>query len=190
MLDVCSFSAFLGNALLKKEIGLFLFSQTFHLVRKILINFSPFSLNSLWWCGNCKCRRETCDSKKKLHQVFVNLSLIISTELEKKLPADDAEPEIMPAWLLKRAIYSKPSLSMAPKCFHVKLRGDCQFSWGIERVCQWEHVIIWLTVNVIQVLLFSCPQKADYTLCYLHWKTQQISSFEAPVHHMCLQCCI
>lgn len=39
-----------------------------------------------------------CNLKKNLHQVFVNLSLIISTELENKLPADDAEPEIMPGF--------------------------------------------------------------------------------------------
>lgn len=41
---------------------------------------------------------ETSCFKKKLHQVFVNLSLIISTELENKLPANDAEPEIMPGF--------------------------------------------------------------------------------------------
>lgn len=39
-----------------------------------------------------------CYFKKRLHQVFVNLSLIISTELENKLPANDAEPEIMPGF--------------------------------------------------------------------------------------------
>lgn len=41
--------------------------------------------------------------QKRLHEIFVNLSLIISSELENKLPASDAEPEIMPGFL-KRAI--------------------------------------------------------------------------------------
>lgn len=39
-----------------------------------------------------------CYFKKRLHQVFVNLSLIISSELENKLPGNDAEPEIMPGF--------------------------------------------------------------------------------------------
>lgn len=34
--------------------------------------------------------------EKRLHQIFVNPSLIISTELENKSPGDDAEPEMMP----------------------------------------------------------------------------------------------
>lgn len=36
--------------------------------------------------------------EKRLCEEFVNPSLIISTELENKSPANDAEPEIMPGF--------------------------------------------------------------------------------------------
>lgn len=49
---------------------------------------------------------EVCYCEKRLHQVFVNLSLIISSELENKLPASDAEPQIM-AEVLKHAIWTR-----------------------------------------------------------------------------------
>lgn len=41
-------------------------------------------------------RRDAALQKRGLHQVFVNPSLIISTQLENKLPGSDAEPEIIP----------------------------------------------------------------------------------------------
>lgn len=36
--------------------------------------------------------------EKRLREVFVNPSLIISTELENKSPVNEAEPEIMPGF--------------------------------------------------------------------------------------------
>ncbi len=42
------------------------------------------------------------------------------------------------------------------KCFHVKLPGNCQFSWRIERSCHRKNAIVWLTVNIIPLHLFSC----------------------------------
>lgn len=129
-----------------------------------------------------------------MHQVFVNLSLIISTELENKLPANDAEPEIMPGFKSK---LSKPGLSMTPmtkshtaKCFHVKLPGTCQFSWRIEWVCHGENVIIWLTVNVILFHLCSCPSR-QITHCFIHteWHSKSLLCSTSSLC-VCLQCCV
>lgn len=53
-----------------------------------------------------KCKGGAGHSEKRAHQAFVNLSLIISTQLENKLPASDAEPEIM--------LVFESSLSEAP----------------------------------------------------------------------------
>lgn len=70
------------------------------------------------------------------------------------------------ARVLKQAIEAA-QVSMAPECFHVELRANCQFSWGIERL---------LTDSKCYPISFVfMPQKADDTLCYLHRKTQQIS---------------
>lgn len=113
---------------------------------------SAFSLKSVWWW-----LWGTCYFKKKLQQVFVNLSLIISTEVENKLPANDAEREIMPGFL--KASYGSHVSPQCQRVSHVNLWGNCHFSWGIEEVCQWEHVIVWLAVNVIQLHLFSCPKR-------------------------------
>lgn len=68
--------------------------------------------------------------------------------------------------------------SHAAKCFHVKIRANCQCWWRIEWVCHRENAIIWLTVNVILFHLFSCPEKPI------------THGFIYTVHQMCLLCSV
>lgn len=92
-----------------------IWARFFHLMGNIYISFlwqrplsflsrltictksdSTISFHSLGKHSSSEWKRgEACYSEKRLHQVFVNLSLIISSELENKLPANDAEPQIM-----------------------------------------------------------------------------------------------
>lgn len=95
-------STTLKTPLLPRKVGLFNHHQTF---------LVPYKSPPIAALAAADTRRDAALQTKGLHQVFVNPSLIISTQLENKLPGSDAEPEIMPLFESK---LRETRRSMAP----------------------------------------------------------------------------